>query len=587
MKLFKNIALITGLVISNFSFGQCYDDNCDDDNDIPVPGCCTATTAGMTWSGYGDVGCVNMGSGIPDTWISFTAPTTGFIQVTIDNITQDGVTQFVVFDHQNSEVCASLNSFGILAGSACNDLPGDGVGGVTSIDTIEYAVEAGERYWLLVSADVTNGATAGTFEACVNIIPPPPPPPPLPGQDCVTAQPLCNESGDGFTNGQLDLGDGDVEENTTGGWSSCIGNETSSQWYTFTASEAGTITMLLEPFTYSSATQSGDDFDWELYNITASGCTNTAVSLACNYSGCRGATGFSATGAAGLGQVAVTDYQANNPPGPGDCESNQQFTTANVSLVAGNTYALLIQNFTGSLGGVEVFFGGTSVLGPTTTTVEFDALLDQTDCEATLTLLNNSGIPNYTYEWDFGDGTTVVGADPGDHYYGTPGTYIVDLTVTDPLGCTESFQRIIDVADCTPIPLPIGVTNFQANKFNNEVVVSWIAETQSGVDYFVVQRSTDIDNWEDVETVIGEGTTDTQFDYSIVDRSPIYDLSYYRLKEVNFNGEVNYSPLRSVKFLDNHSLVKIVNIYGQLVSSEYRGVVYHIYSDGTSKTVIQ
>ena len=179
---FKNLLLAVSAVLINFGvFAQCYDDACDDDNDIGAPftACCTGNTAGATWSGYGDINCVNMGTPTnPDVWISFTADVTGYIQITIDNITQNGITQFVVFDHQNAEVCSSLNSFGLLAGEGCNDLPGDGPGGVTSIDTVAYPVEIGERYWVLVSADVENGAIPGTFELCIDLIQPPPPPPP-------------------------------------------------------------------------------------------------------------------------------------------------------------------------------------------------------------------------------------------------------------------------------------------------------------------------------------------------------------------------------------------------------------------------
>lgn len=539
------------IVLINFGLNaQCYDDACDDDNDIGAPftACCTGNTAGATWSGYGDVGCVNMGTATnPDVWISFTANVTGFIQITIDNITQSGITQFVVFDHQNSEVCASLNSFGILAGSGCNDLPGDGVGGVTSIDTVEYAVEIGERYWILVSADVQNGATPGTFTLCVDLIAPPPPPPPAPGQDCVDAQVLCNESGSGFYNGQLDLGDGNIEENTTGGWSSCIGNEQSSQWYTFTASSSGTIEMMLTPDNYTFVPGNGpgtgsfgDDFDWELYNITASGCTNTAVSLACDYAAPRGSTGFSATGAAGFGQVSNTDYQA---PGGGPGDQNQ-WNTTNVSLVAGNTYALIVQNYSGSLGGVTVDFQGTSIIGPVSANAEFSSTLISTGCEAQLSV-TNAVIPNYIYTWDFGDGTTFTGSAPPDHYYTEPGTYIVSLVVADPLGCTVDNVLIIDVADC--VVLPVGLIDFDAEltEDNERVNLEWATNSEQDNDFFTIEKSIDGYDWERLREVDGVGNSTTIQYYQSVDDAPYFPTTYYRLKQTDFSGEYSFSNIVS------------------------------------------
>ncbi len=51
-----------------------------------------------------------------------------------------------------------------------------------------------------------------------------------------------------------------------------------------------------------------------------------------------------------------------------------------------------------------------------------------------------------TWTWNFGDGATSIGNGLGaDHTYGSPGTYIVQLTVTDSNGCISIFSRIIDV----------------------------------------------------------------------------------------------------------------------------------------------
>ena len=50
------------------------------------------------------------------------------------------------------------------------------------------------------------------------------------------------------------------------------------------------------------------------------------------------------------------------------------------------------------------------------------------------------GFPPYSYEWDFGDGTTSTGENP-PHTYKTDGSYTVFLTVTDDRGNTETETR--------------------------------------------------------------------------------------------------------------------------------------------------
>jgi gliding motility-associated-like protein len=56
-----------------------------------------------------------------------------------------------------------------------------------------------------------------------------------------------------------------------------------------------------------------------------------------------------------------------------------------------------------------------------------------------LTVTNTSTGPgNLTYQWDFGDGGTASGANPGSHNYTTKGVYKVKLTVTSDKGCTAT-----------------------------------------------------------------------------------------------------------------------------------------------------
>lgn len=52
----------------------------------------------------------------------------------------------------------------------------------------------------------------------------------------------------------------------------------------------------------------------------------------------------------------------------------------------------------------------------------------------------------YDYFWDFGDGTAGYGSDVG-HTYGSPGTYVATVYVSDDIGGSGSDSMIIDVAE--------------------------------------------------------------------------------------------------------------------------------------------
>jgi hypothetical protein len=70
---------------------------------------------------------------------------------------------------------------------------------------------------------------------------------------------------------------------------------------------------------------------------------------------------------------------------------------------------------------------------------------------ATVTFTNNvpsNGNPGFSYEWDFGDGTTFTGENPPPHTYATPGVYPVNYHATiDTSGFLLETIRILSV-DC-------------------------------------------------------------------------------------------------------------------------------------------
>ena len=55
------------------------------------------------------------------------------------------------------------------------------------------------------------------------------------------------------------------------------------------------------------------------------------------------------------------------------------------------------------------------------------------------------------YAWSFGDGTTATGAGV-DHIYMTPGTYTVELMVTDDDGAEDRTNVIVTVTEAENVP---------------------------------------------------------------------------------------------------------------------------------------
>lgn len=85
-------------------------------------------------------------------------------------------------------------------------------------------------------------------------------------------------------------------------------------------------------------------------------------------------------------------------------------------------------------------------------------------------------------------------------------------------------------------PLPVELISFQGSCFELGTNLIWQTATESNNDYFMVQRSRDGLNWEDLSLVNGSGNSNQLISYQYVDYSGFGDL-YYRLTQVDFNGD--------------------------------------------------
>lgn len=158
--------------------------------------------------------------------------------------------------------------------------------------------------------------------------------------DCDGAIQLC---GGIYTESSAPTGTGNVYEFT----GTCNLNlESASLWYTFTVQDAGNLSFILDP------ANDFDDYDWGLFNITNGGCAGinaqdgTSPEVQCNSYGTffgNGQTGIS-TAEGGVGSTN----------GPGDL--NGPPFNADMPVVVGQTYALVVMNWTGSTDGYNIDF---------------------------------------------------------------------------------------------------------------------------------------------------------------------------------------------------------------------------------------
>ena len=103
-------------------------------------------------------------------------------------------------------------------------------------------------------------------------------------------------------------------------------------------------------------------------------------------------------------------------------------------------------------------------------------------------------------------------------------------------------------ADDQATVLPIELVMFTANPLGKTVLLNW--ETASELDnaYFTIEKTKDGVNFEKVTQVAGAGNSAEKLYYAAVDSTPFAGLSYYRLKQTDFDGKYSYSNLVPVNF---------------------------------------
>lgn len=96
--------------------------------------------------------------------------------------------------------------------------------------------------------------------------------------------------------------------------------------------------------------------------------------------------------------------------------------------------------------------------------------------------------------------------------------------------------------------LPITLISFQAKVYNqDQVKIDWTTAAEEGNAFFTLERSANGIDFETVTSVDGAGNSNELRTYSYVDTKPMTGLSFYRLKQTDFNGTFDYSEIRSVK----------------------------------------
>lgn len=283
--------------------------------------------------------------------------------------------------------------------------------------------------------------------------------------------------------------------------------------------------------------------------LALSGITNTGGTMTFNNCGTTTNSGtFNVTG-------GTTTY---NNAGTYSSSTNMTFT-------GGGTFC---NSGTGSMNNFTITGGPTAIVNSGTINITGDV----TNTGGSMSLCPNSTINiggNIT-----GTGSTITGLAPcgvinvngrGTFTGGTISNFDVcdASTPTSVYSCTGCATPNMSYCTCSHRPLPIELISFTAHWYSgnkDKVITKWVTASEIGNDHFTIDRTEDGETFTEIGVVPGAGNSNSILQYSLIDDNAVKGISYYRLKQTDYDGNYAYSNLVAVE-TDSSDPLKLIYLY--------------------------
>lgn len=109
------------------------------------------------------------------------------------------------------------------------------------------------------------------------------------------------------------------------------------------------------------------------------------------------------------------------------------------------------------------------------------------------------------------------------------------------------WSLVSNISPMGPLPLPIELVDFKGKYVNNQSVLSWVTASEKDNDYFILERSEDAHEFTQIGKIDGAGNSNSFLNYQFIDAKPINQVAYYRLKQVDFDGQYSYSQVIALR----------------------------------------
>ncbi len=162
----------------------------------------------------------------------------------------------------------------------------------------------------------------------------------------------------------------------------------------------------------------------------------------------------------------------------------------------------------------------------------------------------------FSTECSKSNNTSCVGGNP-------TWTFPATITISAPASIAGIYTTDAS-GNITSYVVPVELTYFKGKATEKGNLLTWQTASEENNEGFYIEKSEDGNpdsyrGWETLDFVQGNGTTLEISDYQYLDEIPLGNITYYRLKQVDFDGQFEYSEI--VEITNQQSDNSTINIF--------------------------
>ena len=115
--------------------------------------------------------------------------------------------------------------------------------------------------------------------------------------------------------------------------------------------------------------------------------------------------------------------------------------------------------------------------------------------------------------------------------------------------------------------LPVKFIGFTVTPRDADVLVQWSTSQEINASMYEVERSLNGNNWTTIAYVAAAGNSSDVNSYSFSDKTLSGNVAYYRIKEIDFDGQTTLTSVKSIKTDSNSSAseIKIASVQNKVL----------------------